>query len=112
MTFRAFALICAAFLLLVPGTVAAAVDAPATDPAAKQIAAFDDALLESMKQAKQLGVSGRYNKLKPVVEKTFDLDAMTSAAVGSSFATLPAADQKNPVTAFERMTVASYAHNF
>ncbi len=108
---RAFALICAAVLLLIPGASAAAVDAP-TDPAARQIAAFDDALLESMKQAKQLGVSGRYNKLKPVIEKTFDLDAMTSAAVGASFATLPAADQKNLVTAFARMTIASYAHNF
>jgi phospholipid transport system substrate-binding protein len=111
MKFRAFALVCAAVLLLIPGANAAVVDAPA-DPAAKQIAAFDDALLESMKQAKQLGVSGRYNKLKPVVEKTFDLEAMTSAAVGASFATLPAADQKNLVTAFARMTIASYAHNF
>ena len=111
MKFRAFALFCA-FLFLTPVAIAAAVDAPATDPAAKQIAAFDDALLDSMKQAKQLGIMGRYNKLKPVVEKTFDLEAMTSAAVGPSFASSSVADQKNLVTAFERMTVASYAHNF
>jgi phospholipid transport system substrate-binding protein len=96
--------------MLVPASRAA--DAPATDPAARQIAAFDDALLDCMKQAKALGVSGRYSKLKPVIEKTFDLEAMTSAAVGASFSSLPAADQKSLVTAFERMTIASYAHNF
>jgi len=112
MKFRAFALFCAAFLLLVPGAVAAAVDAPPTDPAAKQIAAFDDALLDSMKQGKQLGAMGRFNKLKPVIDRTFDLTAMTAAAVGSTFTSMSAADQQSLVNAFERMTVASYAHNF
>jgi phospholipid transport system substrate-binding protein len=112
MRFRAFALVCAAFCMMLPGSFVSAADAPATDPAARQVAAFDDALLDSMKQAKQLGITGRYNKLKPVVERTFDLQAMTSAAVGSTFASMPAADQQSLVTAFERMTVASYAHNF
>lgn len=98
--------------VIVATTVAtAAVDAP-TDPAAKQIVTFHDALLDSMKQAKQLGVTGRFNKLKPVIERTFDLSTMTSEAVGSSFSSLSASDRRALVEAFERMTVASYAHNF
>src|SRR5215472_14423169 len=114
MRFRLIARLCASLAyLIVAATVAtAAADAPPADAAAKQIFAFHDALLDSMKQAKQLGVTGRYNKLKPVIERTFDFNAMTSAAVGSNFATLPSSDQKALVEAFERMTIASYAHNF
>lgn len=113
MRFRPIARICAtiASLILAANVATAAVDAP-SDPAAKQIVAFHDTLLDSMKQAKQLGVTGRYNKLKPVIERTFDLSAMTSAAVGASFASFSTSDQRALVDAFERMTVASYAHNF
>ena len=113
MRFRPIARFCATLMSLIVATTvaAAAVDAP-NDPAAKQIVAFHDALLDSMKQAKQLGVTGRYNKLKPVIERTFDLSAMTSEAVGASFASLSAGDQRSLIEAFERMTVASYAHNF
>jgi phospholipid transport system substrate-binding protein len=113
MRFRPIARVCATLASLIVATTiaAAAVDAP-TDPAAKQIVVFHDALLDTMKQAKQLGVTGRYNKLKPVIERTFDLSAMTSEAVGSGFASLSASDQRALTEAFERMTVASYAHNF
>ena len=114
MRFRPLACFCATLSsLIVAATVAtAAANAPPTDPAAKQIVVFHDALLDSMKQAKQLGVNGRYNKLKPVIERTFDLQAMTSAAVGANFSSLSPADQRTLVEAFERMTIASYAHNF
>jgi phospholipid transport system substrate-binding protein len=113
MRFRPIARLCATLASLIVATTvaAAAVDAP-SDPAAKQIVVFHDALLDSMKQAKQLGVTGRYNKLKPVIERTFDLSAMTSEAVGSGFSSLSANDQRALIDAFERMTVASYAHNF
>lgn len=113
MRFRPIARFCATLTsLIVAATVAtAAVDAP-SDPAAKQIIVFHEALLDSMKQAKQLGVTGRYNKLKPVIERTFDLPAMTSAAVGADYSLLSPADQRALVEAFERMTIASYAHNF
>jgi len=113
MRIRPIARFCATLTtLIVAVTVAAAaVDVP-NDPAAKQIVAFHEALLDSMKQAKQLGVTGRYNKLKPVIERTFDLSTMTSEAVGASFGSLSSSDQHALVEAFERMTVASYAHNF
>ena len=107
--------LCAAFLvaatLSLPSLPALA-DAPSNDPAARQIATFSDTLLDCMRQAKQLGVTGRYNKLKPVVEQTFDLPSMTRLAIGASWGTLSPADQQQLVVAFERMTIANYARNF
>jgi phospholipid transport system substrate-binding protein len=82
------------------------------DPAAAQIQTFYDALLDSMKHGKQLGLNGRYEKLKPAVEQAYDLPLMTSLVVGSNWSTLSAGDQKDLINAFERMTIANYAKNF
>jgi phospholipid transport system substrate-binding protein len=102
-------------LSLVVALLAAPVVTPAladTDPAVTQIQSFYDTLLDSMKHGKALGLQGRYNKLKPVVEQTYDLPLMTSLVVGSSWASIPASDQQALVAAFERMTIANYAKNF
>ncbi len=90
----------------------ASAEEAATDPAAKQIQAFYDVLLDNMKRGKELGLMGRYNKLKPVIEQTYDLPLMTSLSVGSSWSGLSAGDQQALTTAFERMTLANYAKNF
>lgn len=82
------------------------------DPGAKQIRAFYDVLLDSMKHAKELGVTGRYKKLEPVVDATFDFPTMTKMTVGPDWATMPDADRKTLTDAFRRMTIADYAHNF
>jgi phospholipid transport system substrate-binding protein len=55
---------------------------------------------------------GRYDKLRPAVEKAFDLPAMTATAIGPSFAAMSDADKKALIEAFTRMTVANYAKNF
>nr|MEA2798709.1 phospholipid transport system substrate-binding protein [Phenylobacterium sp.] len=89
-----------------------AVHAQQTDPAAAQIEKFDAAVLDVMKQAKKLGTRGRYDALQPVIERTFDLPAMTRFAVGSAWNTLSPEDKAAVVKAFTRMTVATYAHNF
>jgi phospholipid transport system substrate-binding protein len=82
----------------------------ADDPAVSQIQDFYDALVASMKAGGT--AKSRYDKLKPAVEKAFDLQAMTAAAVGPSFAAMSDADKKALVDAFTRMTVANYAKNF
>jgi phospholipid transport system substrate-binding protein len=84
--------------------------AQAADPAAAQVQGFYDALLASMKSGGT--AKSRYEKLKPVVEKAFDLPAMTATAVGPGFAALPDADKKALTEAFSRMTIANYAKNF
>ena len=88
----------------------APVMAQASDPAVAQVQGFYDALQASMKSGGT--PKSRYDKLKPAVEKTFDLSAMTATAVGPSWASLSDADKKALTDAFSRMTVADYAKNF
>jgi phospholipid transport system substrate-binding protein len=82
------------------------------DPAASRISSFYAALLDTMKQAKQLGLKGRYDKLSPVLSKTYDLASMSRIAVGQSWSTLSPAQQLGIVNAFTRMTTATYASRF
>ena len=65
-----------------------------------------------MKNAKSLGVQGRYNKLAPAVDAAFDFEAMTQAIVGPDWASMSAADRKSIMDAFRRTTIAQYARNF
>jgi phospholipid transport system substrate-binding protein len=84
--------------------------AQAADPAVAQVQGFYDALIASMKAGGS--VKSRYDRLRPAVEKAFDLPAMTATAVGPGWASMPDADKKALTEAFTRMTVASYAKNF
>ena len=86
------------------------VQAQAADPAVDQVQGFYDALLASMKSGGT--AKSRYEKLKPAVEKAFDLQAMTATAVGPAWASASDADKKALTDAFTRMTIANYAKNF
>ncbi len=97
----------AAVLAIAPGARAAS-----ADPAAAQIEAFDAAVIDVMKAAKGLGVQGRYRRLEPAVARAFDIPTMIRFAVGPSWASIPASQQAQLTAAFQRLTVASYAHNF
>jgi phospholipid transport system substrate-binding protein len=95
-----------AFLTIaVPAAQAQAADAPVA-----QVRGFYDALTASMKMGGS--AKGRYDKLRPAIEKAFDLPAMTATAIGPSFAAMPDGDKKALIEAFTRMTVANYAKNF
>jgi phospholipid transport system substrate-binding protein len=97
---------------LIAGAAPAAAVAQASDPAAVQIDAFDNALIQVMKQGRSLGVEGRYRQLEPAIERAFDLATMTRFAVGPKWTTISPADQAALVKAFTRLSVASYAKNF
>jgi len=84
--------------------------AQAADAGVAQVQGFYDALLASMKAGGT--PKSRYEKLKPAVEKAFDLPAMTAAAVGPAWASASDADKKALTDAFSRMTIANYAKNF
>ena len=86
------------------------VQAQAADAAVDQVQGFYDALLASMRSGGT--AKARYEKLKPAVEKAFDLPAMTATAVGPSWASTSEADKKTLIDAFSRMTIANYAKNF
>ena len=83
-----------------------------TDPAAARIQAFYGVLLDSMKQASSLGVQGRYEKLAPVVETTFDVPGLAKLACGAAWDKIPADQQTAIATAFGRMVAARYASEF
>jgi len=84
-------------------------DAP-NQAATAPVQRLADALLRVMKQ--NLPFEQRVSSLAPVIEQTFDLDAILAASVGSSWPTLPG-DQKAALSAaFRRYTFASYASSF
>lgn len=100
-------------LALAPLLAAApALAQPAADPAAAQVERLHRKLLEVMRQAKALGVEGRYRELAPVVQQVFDLPAMARLAVGSRWSSFSPEEQAAVTDAFTRMSIASYARNF
>jgi phospholipid transport system substrate-binding protein len=102
--FRAAAMTTA---LLTAGVVAHAEDA-----AVAPVQSFYDGLLSTMKQGKSLGIKGRFEKLKPVIEASFDMPGMTRLSVGPAWNTMSDADHAALTKALTRYTVASYASNF
>jgi phospholipid transport system substrate-binding protein len=86
--------------------------AAAVDPAAQQIDALDAALLETMKAGKSQSARERYRRLEPAVARAFDFATMTRFAVGPTWASIPPGQQQQLIEALQRLTVASYVHNF
>jgi len=87
----------------------AASDAPLATPAVEELHA---ALLKVMKSADQLGYTGRFDLLSPVVNETFDLPFMASKSVGRHWKKLPEDDQQRWLELFGRHITANYAGQF
>jgi phospholipid transport system substrate-binding protein len=85
--------------------------AAATDPQ-DTARSFYATLLSTMRDGRSLGQSGRYARLSPVVNRTFDLPSMARLAVGPSWATLGAAEQQKLTEAFAHYVAATYADRF
>lgn len=83
-----------------------------TDPAVARIEKFHDTLITAMKQGETLGTAGRFKKIEGEIDKTFDFAVMTKFTVGPPWIKMSADEHKALTTAFRRMTIASYAHNF
>jgi phospholipid transport system substrate-binding protein len=73
---------------------------------------FYDTLLTTMRSGPTLGQSGRYARLAPVVDRLFDVPAMTQLAVGPAWATLSPAQQQQLIDAFRHYIAATYADRF
>ena len=69
-------------------------------------------LIEIMKAGKVAPFRQRYDKIAPVIGRTFDLEAMVRQVVGSRWAALPPEQQAALGDAFRRYTIASYVSNF
>ena len=56
-----------------------------------------DALLNTMKNGRTLGQSGRFAQLAPVIRRTFDIASMTRLSVGSSWPSLTEGSEERRV---------------
>lgn len=93
--------------LLVPATAPAQADSPI--PVVER---FHSALLDAMRNARQLGARGRERRLRPAMQTAFDLPAMARIAVGPPWTGLGEAEKQALVSAFSDWTVANYANRF
>jgi phospholipid transport system substrate-binding protein len=69
-------------------------------------------LIEIMKAGKVAPFRQRYDKIAPVIGRTFDLEVMMRQVVGSRWGALPPDQQAALGDAFRRYTIASYVSNF
>ncbi len=76
------------------------------------IEGFQRTLLEVMQNARALGPRGREARLRPAMEASFNLPAMTRIAVGPAWAQMQPAEQQAMVAAFSDWSIANYAARF
>lgn len=85
--------------------------AAALDPQ-ETVQNFYAVLLANMREGRVLGESGRYARLAPVVDRTFDVPAMIRLAIGPSWSTLTPTQQQQLTAAFAHYIAATYADQF
>lgn len=69
-------------------------------------------LLDTMQHASTLGAKGRYDRLEPVVLRTFDVPFMARLSIGPSWSKLTPEQKRRAVTAYGRYIAAVYATRF
>ena len=80
--------------------------------AERPVGAFQDGLVQVMKDAEKLGVKGRYDALRPLVADNFNMPFMGALAAGRAWKSATDDQKKRFVTAFERSSVATLATLF
>src|SRR5437588_2029293 len=71
-----------------------------------------DALLNTMRNGRILGQSGRFAQLDPVIRRSFDISSMTRLSIGSSWAGLSEGQRQQITESFGRYISAIYADRF
>jgi phospholipid transport system substrate-binding protein len=73
---------------------------------------FNDVLLECMKKGGELGYSGRYKLLDPVIRDSFALPFMVSVSTGKYWKTFTEKDRNLLLKNYTEWSVATYAGRF
>jgi phospholipid transport system substrate-binding protein len=84
--------------------------APAS--AGETVQGLYDALLNTMKNARVLGRSGRFTQLVPVIHRSFDTASMARLSVGPSWSGLTDAQHRQMTESYARYISAIYADRF
>jgi phospholipid transport system substrate-binding protein len=71
-----------------------------------------DALLNTMKNGRTLGQSGRFTQLAPVIRRSFDIGSMARLSVGPSWSGLSEAQRQQATDSYGRYISATYADRF
>ena len=71
-----------------------------------------DALLNTMKNARALGQSGRFTQLAPVIRRSFDIALMARLSVGPSWSSLTDGQRQQITESYGRYISAIYADRF
>ena len=80
--------------------------------AGRVVDGFHATLLDVMKNAKALGVKGRYERFTPEIARLFDSRLMTALATGAYWRRAGPAQRQKLVSAFRRLSTATYAARF
>lgn len=80
--------------------------------AVQVVEAFHQSLLEVMKEAKALGVKGRYKNLASQIERSFHLPLMIRVATSSYWRKADKEQVDKLVAAFTHLSVSTYASQF
>ncbi len=73
---------------------------------------LDKTLISVMKDAKELGYMGRYERLEPVVRRTYDFKLITRYSVGRIWKTFNDAQRDKLAERFTVLSISTYATRF
>ena len=73
---------------------------------------FHRVLIDIMKNGPELGFTGRFNRLEPVIIQTFNLPRMAILSIGRRWYSLTDDQKEIFLDRFTRYSIASYAHHF
>jgi phospholipid transport system substrate-binding protein len=102
----------AAFFCLLLWSVNVTVVQAQEETARQVVDGFQAELIAVMKQGKELGFKGRYDKLSTAIAKSHDLTKIARVVVGKEWAKLSDEQQQKLVDVFSQLSIASYAYNF
>ena len=86
--------------------------ASGTDPAVKVVEKLHAKLMGVMKQADALGYKGRYQRLAPVVNYSYDLSFISKVVVGRYWSKFSPEQKEQFVKTFTKLSIATYANQF
>lgn len=73
---------------------------------------LQDELLRIMKQGKELGFEKRYKQLENVINQSYDLNKIAQIVLGREWKKLSDEQKLSFTTAFSKLSISTYAHNF
>ncbi len=83
-----------------------------SESAVQVIEKFDAVLLECLKRSDELGYSGRYALLEPIMKKTFFYSLMVRKSTGSYWKTMSEVQKEELLDKYITWSVGSYADRF